>query len=273
MGPRSQIYVVVVDKNGCKDLVVANYYQWNYGERMISRARGIVEWLQYYKEKNYLDFFMDNRLGSYKKRLSCIVDTNFDMRDIAISHNILKEVEEFVVSEQKKNPDFKATPECFRDVVFDGQDNNDGQLYIQVSPAEIKYAFTGYEVDSKPMTADEYIIWDDCDGRDLDEEEKDIMKNNVAFIEENAALMSQEELTEFKNFEYPVVKEFIKKNSKPQKRINEERLLEILLEYISDDESNACDPWYVLEKLQQICTKEEMEELGFSYLLDLKEEE
>lgn len=46
MGQRSQIYVRYnkKDMNGvnCKKLI-ANYYQWNYGERMISRATGGVQ--------------------------------------------------------------------------------------------------------------------------------------------------------------------------------------------------------------------------------------
>ena len=38
MGQRSQIYIRYNGK-----LIVANYYQWNYGERMISRCRSILE--------------------------------------------------------------------------------------------------------------------------------------------------------------------------------------------------------------------------------------
>lgn len=43
MGQRSQIYIHfnVGDNEG----MVARYFQWNYGERMISRARSIMEFL------------------------------------------------------------------------------------------------------------------------------------------------------------------------------------------------------------------------------------
>ena len=41
MGQRSQIYVRY---NG--DIIVANYYQWNYAERMISRTRSILEYIK-----------------------------------------------------------------------------------------------------------------------------------------------------------------------------------------------------------------------------------
>ena len=57
MGQRSQIYIRY---NG--DIKVANYYQWNYGERMISRARAIIEilndeYLEYgwcFEDKHYI---------------------------------------------------------------------------------------------------------------------------------------------------------------------------------------------------------------------------
>jgi len=41
MGQRSQVYV-----RYNKKLVVTNYYQWNYGERMISRARYGIEYIK-----------------------------------------------------------------------------------------------------------------------------------------------------------------------------------------------------------------------------------
>ena len=42
MGQRSQIYL---RHNG--DLVFANYYQWNYGERMVSRARWGIGYIKH----------------------------------------------------------------------------------------------------------------------------------------------------------------------------------------------------------------------------------
>ena len=48
MGQRSQIYVRLKDKEGNKYLI-AKYFQWNYGERMISRAKYGIE---YCKNRN-----------------------------------------------------------------------------------------------------------------------------------------------------------------------------------------------------------------------------
>ncbi|MFR2242517.1 MAG: hypothetical protein ACLS67_15260 [Anaerobutyricum soehngenii] len=42
MGQRSQIYVRFNKENGQSGLI-ANYYGWNFGERMISRARWGIE--------------------------------------------------------------------------------------------------------------------------------------------------------------------------------------------------------------------------------------
>ena len=54
MGQRSQIYVaydkghrnekgIVERKDG--QYLIARYYQWNYGSRMVSRAKGLIEWI------------------------------------------------------------------------------------------------------------------------------------------------------------------------------------------------------------------------------------
>ena len=43
MGQRSQIYIRYKTETGYH--LIANYYQWNYGERMISRARYGIEYL------------------------------------------------------------------------------------------------------------------------------------------------------------------------------------------------------------------------------------
>ena len=41
MGQRSQIYVIYKD-NQNRDCISATYFQYNYGERMISRARYLM---------------------------------------------------------------------------------------------------------------------------------------------------------------------------------------------------------------------------------------
>lgn len=79
MGQRSQIFVRYED-NGQKK-IIARYYQWNYAERMISRARYGIEWL---KEMYKYSFEIERKL--YR-----ILDTNFDMIDCVISSDIIKD--------------------------------------------------------------------------------------------------------------------------------------------------------------------------------------
>lgn len=70
MEQRSQIYV-----RYNKKLVVTNYYQWNYGERMISRTRYGIE---YIKDclLEYKDWIFNDK--SYIQKLSRTFDVDFE---------------------------------------------------------------------------------------------------------------------------------------------------------------------------------------------------
>lgn len=191
MGQRSQIYVRIN-----KELVVANYYGWNYGERMISRAKGIIEWIEEYVENDWLDFFNHPQpMNSYITKLSRVCDTNFDMRDIVISCDIVKEYYEQFASEP------------FNKSIFDWQDNNDGQLFIDVSKNGIKYCFTKYTSYKQSLSASQYMAWDNrrnwtIPTEDFDQEDIDLCKKNIKYIKEHAELMTVDELKEFVNGDY-----------------------------------------------------------------------
>lgn len=191
MGQRSQIYVRINGK-----LVVTNYYQWNYGERMVSRARYTIEWLDDYVKNDWLLFFMSPNCPSYQKQLSRICDTNFDMLDVAISHNIIKEWKE----------QFPKKP--FKEVVFTGQDNNDGQLFIDVTDNGVKYAFvTSNEWYDKVLNPIEYMNRDENESwiiptNYLTVSEINTCIKNCRWIMKNAQLMTVEELKEFINKDY-----------------------------------------------------------------------
>ena len=182
MGQRSQIYVKADDK-----LIIANYYQWNYAERMVSRARYGIEWILGY----HFDYptFWDMEWNI--KKLSRILDVNFDYKDVALSSNIMDEYDDYGEG-------------CdFDDFVYRTQDNNDGKLFIQIDTAnkKIKYAFTDYDI-TRPLTPDEYMEWeDDSMGetyeKRFDAEELKTYRNNAAFITDHAELMTEEELEDF----------------------------------------------------------------------------
>lgn len=187
MGQRSQIYV-----RYNKKLVVANYYQWNYGERMISRARHGIE---YIKDNllEYRNFIFNDPFQM--ERLSRIFDTNFDMKDVQISTNIIEEWKDQFFDDN------------FNDVVFWWQDNNDGRLFVDIlEDGTIKYAFLDYDCDvTNIMNAAQYMEWDNEDWKNseyIDDEQKKQCEDNLKTIEEMATLMTKEEIEDFINFDY-----------------------------------------------------------------------
>lgn len=191
MGQRSQIYVRY---NG--QLLFATYYSWNYGERMISRARWGIEYLKEYVEKEWTWAFNDK---SYIEKFRRIFDTNFDMKDVAISCDIVKEWSD-------QFPD-----EPFNDTVFNLQDNNDGQLYVDIKDGKIYYCFRDWTFHDDGTTSDvimdaaEYMDWD-CENWEnseyIDDEQKAACRNNIKAIGEMAELMTMEQLDEFIHGDY-----------------------------------------------------------------------
>lgn len=191
MGQRSQIYVRFND-NGNKKLI-ARYFGWNYGERMVSRARYTMEWL--IEHKDYLC------LPTQQNNLFRIMETNFDMIDCVSSTDIIQEYIEYQDDNDDELIDFK-------NMVFNSQDNNDGQLYIDVTEDGIKYAFIDpYDLHSEIMNPEEYMDWDcrtDTVPWKMNLKSKiiKVFNNNVKWIQNNAKLMTGEELKEFKEYDY-----------------------------------------------------------------------
>lgn len=187
MGQRSQIYV-----RYNKKLIVTNYYQWNYGERMISRARYGIEYIK----ENYLKYkdlvFND---ACYIKKLSRIFDVNFDMKDIEISQDIIEEWNQYYHEEN------------FNDSVFKTQDNNNGKLFVDIFEDEtVKYAFLDCNCNTEHiMNATQYMDWDNKDWRQseyIKDEQKILCEENLKKIGEMAALMTKEEVEDFINYDY-----------------------------------------------------------------------
>lgn len=191
MGQRSQIYIRFND-NGRKRLI-ARYFNWNYGERMISRARYIMEWLMGHQEYLILE--------SQGNKLIKIMEVNFDMIDCVDSSDI---IQEYINAQWKTNNilDFKG-------IVFEEQDNNDGQLYIDVTDDGIKYAFIDpYEIDHEIMDAEKYMVWDYNESNKsykelkLDQDILASVENNSKWLKFHAELMTEKELGEFLEYDY-----------------------------------------------------------------------
>jgi hypothetical protein len=188
MGQRSQIYVRY---NG--DLIIANYYQWNFAERMISRARYGIEWLKEYLDNGWNWMFKD---AHYIRKISRIFDVNFDMKDVAISLDIMQEYREY------------GEGSTFCGYVFN-QDNNDGQFLVDIVGDRIFYCFKDVG-EYTPMDAEGYMRWeyrfDDKNDWEKDEyiseEGKVACKENIKRISEMATLMTEEQVREFVNADY-----------------------------------------------------------------------
>lgn len=188
MGQRSQIYIRISDNYNEKPTLIAKYFQWNFAERMISRARHGIEYIK--SSAKYLSS------DTVKERINRIFDVNFDMKDVALSTDILKEWVEYSSKYYELNE--------INDYIFHAQDNNDGKLFIDVDEkGNVKYCFTDY--DMQILSPEKYMDWDFENWQQseyLDREDAEICINNINYILENAKQMTGAELEEFISFDY-----------------------------------------------------------------------
>lgn len=197
MGQRSQIYVRFEDESipNMKGLI-ALYFQWNYGERMISRTRQIIEQI-----KNSYKYGLPD-IDTFKKRIFKAATVNFDLRAVDVQpRDIFSEIFE--------------SPDEYKHLLFN-QDNCDGCLLIDVifnqetEALKIKYALTDYNF-TKPLTPEKYMKWDgvDIENKDYhDDDDRKCYYDNCKYIKENANLMTKEEIDEFVHTEYSIENAF-----------------------------------------------------------------
>lgn len=231
MGQRSQIYVRYnkKDMNGVnRKKLIANYYQWNYGERMIGRARWGIEFIKEYLSLGYNGYNWFEQPGS-DVHLSRVFDANFDMHDISISSDIIKELCGFygvstetdylkseletAVKEEAEEEGLEINPieQLFIEYIFTRQDNNDGKLFVDILEDGIKYCFLDDRANTDNiMDAAAYMVWDyqDCKETDwtkdeyIKPEQKENCRKNILAIGKMAQLMTKEEIDEFINYDY-----------------------------------------------------------------------
>ena len=139
MGQRSQIYLKYPIGDNGKFGLIANYYSWCYGERLISRAAWAIQFLSGMIYPEY-SFITEEHVEKMRRYL----DVNFDMHDIVLSSDLLKEYCE-------EEPD-----DSFISYVFFDQSNNDGRLFLNCvlreedgkKVCEIHYCFTDIDYNS-----------------------------------------------------------------------------------------------------------------------------
>ena len=181
MGQRSQIYVIYKD-NQNRDCISATYFQWNYGERMVSRARYLMGWI---KDQN-LFYSSDNNLFSLSyvaHKIRYIASINFDYKDVVIGTDLVEEWKNY------KTGGIINTD--LNDYIFHA-DNNDGCLFIDSrNPKHLRYAFTTYDYEDGAMGPEAYLKWDQTPKKIRDTK---FTKRNINWITHNAKLMKKNEL-------------------------------------------------------------------------------
>lgn len=198
MGQRSQIYIRYnVNYEQCSGVynykgLIARYFGWNYGERMVSRARYIIENIH----DNYMKYKWTFGNSECLEKLKWICNTNFDMKDIVFSSDIIKEVAEDMDGDME--------------YLFN-QDNNDGQLFIDITDDGIKYCFMKFYNEGEPMNAEQYMKWNcECETHPdwhipykyMDKETINYTEENIKEINEMATLMTTEEIKAFVEDDY-----------------------------------------------------------------------
>lgn len=233
MGERSNIFVRIRSKKRTKDkkytygTFFGLYYQWCYGERMISRLRSAIDFANTYLSGwSYGEYAVEpTRISMFKRFLA----VNFDMRDIAEPVDIIQDAIDNVKQGYLSS---KAD-------IFD-QAENHGFIYIDISlddpdkqfgnnEPKINYAFVSNEcrstkfpdpVMSVTQFADRDIgdgerkwyepdpYWDRDDNRKWGpEHKKEFLENvvptcrdNIRAINGSAYVMTPEERKDFVSF-------------------------------------------------------------------------
>ena len=183
MGQRSEIYVAYETQNGEKK-IVARYFQWNYGEHMISRIAFTAIWL-----KKHVKHSID------KNDLISIIETDFDFVDHQKSADIVQ----------------KREGRSERLSIQLDNDLNDGRGFLFVSrDGTVKYCFTKNN-EIKPLDCCGYMLFDteSCypQYQWINEEYKKSermskCREHIKWLCRNAGVMTQEELDEFVHADY-----------------------------------------------------------------------
>lgn len=189
MGQRSQIYIRWFNEN--KPQLVAKYFQWNYSQFMVSRARALIEEIVAH------GFEFPHLFGTsqYAKELGKRSEVNFDCRSIANSIDILDEFNQYG----------KGSNTTFNKFVFDDQDNNDGQLFIDIDVQKkiVKYAIRSNPYKPVILDAEQYMDWDYPMWRhELQGNYYQDTLDNIEFISKHAKLMTKREVNAFINYDY-----------------------------------------------------------------------
>lgn len=229
MGERSSIFVRIRAKKRSSnkkyqiETFFGLYYQWCYGERMISRLRSAIDFVDKNISGYHGEYVVSNDQIELFKRYLAI---NFDMHDILVPTDLVQLLTSNVMlGEATENTDIFA------------QDENHGYIYIDISlddpdkkfgenNAKIKYAFVDNEYKDKDGTVPHVRSVENFADHDMGNDKrkwyepepywdnngmtarkerflKEIVptcKQNMAKIDSSATLMTEEERHDFVKF-------------------------------------------------------------------------
>lgn len=252
MGERSNIFVRIrakersSDKNYKHETFFGLYYQWCYGERMISRLRSAINYVE-----NHIGGWRgewavsEERIRLFKKYLAI----NFDMQDIVEPLDLVPDAVDDVMQgystakadifDQAENHGF-----IYLDITLDDPEKKFGE-----NKANIKYAFVDNEYHSKkhplpPIRSVEnfadHDIGDDerkwyepdpyWDERGMTAHKERFLneivptaKKNIEEINKSATLMTEDDRKDFVKFGRSFTRKILKNAEKEKANIKEKR--------------------------------------------------
>jgi hypothetical protein len=252
MAEKSNIFVRIrakkrtSDKNYKYTTFFGLYYQWCYGERMISRLRSAIEFAGSDISGWYGEYVVGKELLNKFKRYLAI---NFDMRDIIDSVDLIPHTVNDVMQgyanakadifNQEENHGF-----IYIDITLDDPDNKFGE-----NNAKIKYAFVDNEYKDKDGKLSPVRSVEEFADHDMGDDERKwyepdpywdesnmtvhkerflneivpTCKKNMAEINSSATLMTEDDRKDFVKFGRSFTREILKKAEKKKEENKEQR--------------------------------------------------
>lgn len=264
MGERSDFFVRVRAKEKTSDKFYKHqaffglYYQWCYGERMISRLRSAID---------FVDSEISGRHGGYAinedhiKRFKKCLAINFDMKDFLDTTDLIPETVDDIIQgfDTAKSDIFNQAENhgfIYLDITLDDPDQKFGD-----NKAKIKYAFVDSEYHSKkhplpPVRSvenfadhdigDDERKWDEPDpywedkswGAAHKERFLNVIvptaKKNMEEINKSASVMTEDDRKDFVKFGRAYARKYFREAEKKKMEIKEQR--EILTAEICSQE-------------------------------------
>lgn len=256
MGERSSIFVRIRSKKRSSDkkyqieAFFGLYYQWCYGERMISRLRSAIDFVDKNISGYHGEYVVSNDQIELFKRYLAI---NFDMHDIAVPTDLVQLLTSNVMlGTATEKADIFAQDEnhgyIYIDISLDDPDKNFGE-----NNAKIKYAFVDNEYKDKDGTVPHVRSVENFADHDMGNDERKwyepdpywdnsgnlafkerflkeivpICKQNMAKIDSSATLMTEDERHDFvkfgRSFTKKILSESLSEAEQKRQEITEKR--------------------------------------------------